>query len=81
MLNVNLKKYPRQIQHPVLKMERLKIVNNFNCKLFLQRTMVDVSHVLSWPLFKNKSSIFYKREKDYITVEKLKTPEQDVKCV
>ena len=55
IINVNLKKYARQIQHHVtdLKMELLaKIVNDcINYKLFSQKsTILDVSQVLSSPL-------------------------------
>ena len=54
IINVNLKKYPRQIQNPVtdLKMDFLpKFLTILNCKLFLhESTILDVSQVLSSPL-------------------------------
>ena len=51
ILIVNLKKYPKQIRHPVieLKMELLiKIVNDFKLEtIFTKRSILDVSHILS----------------------------------
>ena len=64
---MNLKNYPRQIQHPViyLKMELLiKIVNDFKLQTnFAKRPSLDVSQFLSSPL--NAS---YKQQKSYIMV-------------
>ena len=52
ILNVNLTKYPKQIQHPLIDLKMkifTEIVNDF--KLFLQkRSILDVSQVLSSPL-------------------------------
>ena len=61
IINVNLKKYARQIQHHVtdLKMELLaKIVNDcINYKLFSQKsTILDVSQVLSSSLTSTNKS-------------------------
>ena len=42
ILNINLKKYPRQIQHPTtdLKMELVvKLLMTLNCKLFFQKDL------------------------------------------
>ena len=54
IVNVNLKKYPRQIQHPItnLKMEPLiKLFTTLNCKVFSEKsTILDVSQVLNSPL-------------------------------
>ena len=54
ILNVNLKKYPRHIQHSTidLKLELpLKIVNNFKLlTIFVERSILGVSQVLSSPL-------------------------------
>ena len=54
ILNLNEKKYPRQIQHPIkdLKTEVLvKIVVNFKLQTsFVKRSILDVSQVLSSPL-------------------------------
>ena len=54
IINVNLEKYPRQSQYPVidLKTELLpKLLTTLNGKLFSQKsTILDVSQVLSAPL-------------------------------
>ena len=54
ILNVNLKKYPRQTQHHAkdLKMGLLvKVVNDFNLQaIFSKQSILDVSQVLSSPL-------------------------------
>ena len=42
ILNINLKKYPRQIQHPTtdLKLELVvKLLMTLNCKLFFQKDL------------------------------------------
>ena len=53
IINVNLKKYARQIQHHVtdLKMELFaKLLTTVNCELFLQKsTILDVTQILSLP--------------------------------
>ena len=73
IINVNLKKHPREIQHPItdVKMELLpKIANAFNLKTFLQKakknTILDVSQVLGLPL--TSINVSYKQQKSYITV-------------
>ena len=73
IINVNLKKHPREIQHPItdVKMELLpKIANTFNLKTFLQKakknTILDASQVLGLPL--TSINISYKQQKSYITV-------------
>ena len=54
ILNVNLKKYARQIQHPVtdLKIELLvKIINDFKLStIFAKSSISDMSQDLSLPL-------------------------------
>ena len=54
IINVNLKKHPRHIQHPVtdLKMELLVInVNDFKLSItFAKSSISDLSQVLSSPL-------------------------------
>ena len=73
IINVNLKKHPREIQHPItdVKMELLpKIANTFNLKTFLQKakknTILDASQVLGLPL--TSINVSYKQQKSYITV-------------
>ena len=73
IINVNLKKHPREIQHPItdVKMELLpKIANAFNLKTFLQKTkkntILDASQVLGLPL--TSINVSYKQQKSYITV-------------
>ena len=67
ILNVNLKKYPRQIQHPVinLKIELLvKTVNDFKLlTIFAKRSILDVSQVLSSPLTAINQTFFMKNKR------------------
>ena len=67
IINVNLKKYPRQILHQVkdLKMEllvKIVTVSRKNCKLFSQKiTVLDVSQVLSCEGFLRRIKELYHR--------------------
>ena len=54
LLNVNLKKYLRQIQHPVIDLKKeilVKIINNFILwTIYPKRSILDVSQDMSLPL-------------------------------
>ena len=54
LLNVNLKKYLRQIQHPVIDLKKeilVKIINNFILwTIYPKRSVLDVSQDMSLPL-------------------------------
>ena len=64
ILNVNLEKYPRLIQHAVIvdiKMELLvKIVDDFKLEIiFAERSILDVSQVLSSPLLTINQMLYH----------------------
>ena len=75
ILNVNLKKDPRQIQHPTkdFKIELLvKIVIDFKLQtIFAKKSILDVSKVLSSPLitilFWLHGNACYQKKKSYVT--------------
>ena len=72
ILNVNMTKYSRQIQLPVIDLKTehlLKTVDDFKLyTIFEKRSILDVSQVLSSPLTIINQTFFYKKQKSYITV-------------
>ena len=72
IINVNLKKYPRQIQHPVtdLKMELLaKIVNDFTLlTVFAKKHHFRCVTGSEFASGYHKSNVSYEQQKSYITV-------------
>ena len=78
IINVNLKRYLRQIQHSItdFKMELLaKLVNDFKCFL---RTTKELYHgFLEWWLLLPSRDFTCSKS----TIETLKTLEHNVKCV
>ena len=70
ILNVNLRKCPKQIQHPVkdLKMELLlTVIINFKPQTnFAKRSILDMSQVLSLAL-STKNQTFFKNKKRAIS--------------
>ena len=71
-INVNLKKHPRQIQHPVtdLKMELfVKIVNDFKLQtIFAKKHHFRCVTSSEFASDYNKSNNSYEQQKSYITV-------------
>ena len=72
IINVNLKKYPKQIQHPVadLKMELLaKIVNDLKLwTTFAKKHHCRCAIGSEFASDYNKSNVSYEQQKSYITI-------------
>ena len=66
-LNLNLKKYPKQIYHPVIDLKvklLVKIVVNFEMQtIFSKRPILNVSQLLSTPLTTINETFFMKNKR------------------